>query len=344
MAPVDLRSDTVTVPTDAMRRAMAEAEVGDDVYGEDPTVRGLQEHVAGMFGRDAALFVTSGVQANLLGMHVLARPGTEVLVEQDAHLVAFEVGSSAMFAGVQWRTVSGDRGRLRPDVVAASLRPGTFPFTEVSAVALEETTNLAGGSFLGAAGVAAVRDIAAARGLSTWLDGARLFNAIVAGGGSPADYGAAVDALTFCASKGLGAPVGSVIVGDADVIEEATAWRRRHGGAMRQVGVLAAAARHAIDHHVDRLAEDHANARFLAEALADAHPGSVDPDLVDTNILYVTTAPDAASEVVARCREDGVLVSGFGSDRLRLVTHLGIERPHVETAAGSISSALAATA
>ncbi|MFT5223295.1 MAG: threonine aldolase, partial [Glaciecola sp.] len=318
MTHVDLRSDTLTRPSGAMRRAMASADVGDDVYGEDPEVNALQEEVADRFGREAALLVSSGVQGNLLGMHVFARPGTEVVVEQDAHLVAFEVGASAMFAGVQFRTVTGDRGRLTPVIARTSLRPTSFPFTEVSAVAMEETTNLAGGAFQGAAGVAGVRDVARDRGLNTWLDGARLFNAIVAGGGSAREYGAAVDGLTFCVSKGLGAPVGSVMVGDRAAMDEAVKWRRRHGGAMRQSGVLAAAARYALANNVDRLADDHANAHRLAVGLADRRPGAVNPDDVDTNIVYVDTGERPAAAIQAACKTEGVIFGTMGESLIRL--------------------------
>lgn len=337
---VDLRSDTITRPTPAMRAVMAAAEVGDDVYGEDPEVNRLEEEVADRFGREAALFVSSGVQGNLLGMHVLGRPGTEVVVEADAHMVAFEVGSGAMFAGVQWRTVAGDQGRLNAELLRANLRPGTFPYTQVSAVCVEETTNLAGGTFAGAEALGRVRDVAHAAGLNVWMDGARMFNAVVAGGGTEREYGAAVDAFTFCVSKGLGAPVGSVVVGDQAVIDEARMWRRRHGGATRQAGILAAAARHALAHHVERLAEDHANARQLADAIAARHPAAVTPAAVATNIVYVDTGDLFAADVVARCKSQGVLVSAMASNRVRVVTHLDADAAGVARAADVLADAL----
>lgn len=337
---VDLRSDTVTKPTRQMRHAMASADVGDDVYGEDREVNALQEEVADRFGREAALFVTSGVQANLLGMHVLARPGTEVLVEQDAHMVAFEVGSGPLFAGVQYRTIAGDRGRLSRALVEAHLRPGTFPYTEVSAVCAEETTNLAGGAFSGATELGDLGEAVRGRGLRLWLDGARLFNAIVAGGGDARDYGAAADALTFCVSKGLGAPIGSVVVGDADVIDEARMWRRRHGGAMRQSGVLAAAARHALAHHVDRLQEDHDHARRLVEGVAAAHASAVRVEDVVTNIVYVDTGDREAAEVAAACRERGVLVGTMARNRVRLVTHLDVDAAGIDRAVAALVAVL----
>jgi len=322
--PIDLRSDTVTRPTDAMRKVMAQAEVGDDVYGEDPSVRALQDAAAGLFGREAALFVSSGVQANLLAMHVWGRPGTEVVVHEDAHLVAFEAGSSALFAGVQWRTLGGDRGRLDADDVAASLRPASFPFTEVSAVAIEQTTNLGGGVYLAVAELQALRDVTLQRGLALYMDGARVFNALVATGEKAATYGALVDGMMFCTSKGLGAPVGSLLIGDADAIEVAHGWRRRHGGAMRQAGVLAAASLYALEHHVDRLAQDHDNARLLAAGLAERHPGCCDPTDVWTNIVYVDTGHVPGSVVIDAARREGVLVGSMGPTLLRLTTHLDV--------------------
>ena len=222
---VDLRSDTLTRPTDGMRRAMADAEVGDDMYGEDPTVNRLQEVAAERFGREAALFVPSGVMANLLWTRVLAPPATEVVIERWGHAVGYEDGAGAANAGVQYHTVDGDRGRLDADRVRAVLRPDGFPYVRVAMIAAEETTNRGGGAVHGPERLAGLRDLAAERGAALHVDGARIFNAVVATGVDPRDYGAVATGLNFCLSKGLGAPVGSVMVGDADAIAEARTWR-----------------------------------------------------------------------------------------------------------------------
>jgi threonine aldolase len=323
-AVVDLRSDTVTRPTPAMRRAMAAADVGDDVYREDPEVEALQEEVADRFGRQAALFVPSGVMATQIWLRVLARPGTEVVCESDAHVVAYEAGAAAINAQVQFRTVDGDRGRLDPDRVRASLRPASFPYTEVAAISVEETTNRGGGAIHGLDRLRALRKVADARGLALHGDGARIFNALVATGTDPADVGGVFTGFSFCLSKALGAPVGSMIVGDADAIEEGRGWRRRFGGAMRQVGVLAAAGRHALANHVDRLAEDHANARRIAEIIAGTAPDAVRVDEVETNMVYVETARPAA-QVLDELQAHGVLAGAMGEHLVRLVTHLDVD-------------------
>ena len=274
---VDLRSDTVTRPTAAMRHAISAAEVGDDVYGEDPSVRDLEVAVADRFGREAAVFVPSGIMATQILLRALTRPGTELVCESNAHVVAYEVGAAAINAQVQTRTVDGDRGRLDADRVLAALRPDAFPYTEVAAISVEETTNRGGGAVHGLARLQALRAVADERGLALHGDGARLFNALVATGEDWVEVGRTFTAFSVCLSKGLGAPVGSLAIGDAAVIDEARRWRRRFGGAMRQAGVLAAAGLHALEHHVDRLAEDHANARTIATMVADGIPGAVDP-------------------------------------------------------------------
>ncbi len=324
-ATVDLRSDTVTRPTAGMRRAMAEAEVGDDVYGEDPTVTALERRVAEMFAREAAVLTPSGLMATQILLRALTRPGTEVVCESDAHVVAYEVGAAAINAQVQFRTVDGDRGRLDADRVRAALRPPTFPYTEVAAISVEETTNRGGGAVHGLARLRELRAVADERDLAFHGDGARLWHALVATGEDPAAVGRTFDAFSVCLSKGLGAPVGSLAVGDAAVIDEARLWRRRFGGAMRQSGVLAAAGRYALDHHLDRLAEDHAVARALADRLATAVPGSVDPTSVETNMVYVDTGDRPATEVVADLGGAGVLVGAMGPHLLRLVTHLDVD-------------------
>lgn len=322
---VDLRSDTVTRPTSGVRQAMAAAEVGDDVYGEDPSVRALEEEVAGHFGHEAAVFVPSGVMATQVLLRALTRPGTEVVCENDAHVVAYEAGAAAINAQVQFRTVPGDRGRLAPDAVRAALRPAAFPYTEVAAISVEETTNRGGGAIHGLGRLRALRAVADERQLVLHGDGARLWNALVATGDDPVAVGRCFTALSVCLSKGLGAPVGSLAVGDTEVIAEARVWRRRFGGAMRQSGVLAAAGRYVLAHHVERLAEDHANARAIAALLAEAVPAAVDLDAVSTNMVYVGTGDRPAAEVVAALAVEGVRVGAMGPHLLRLVTHLDVD-------------------
>ncbi|MBY5164302.1 threonine aldolase family protein [Salsipaludibacter albus] len=338
---VDLRSDTVTRPTAPMRAAMAAAEVGDDVYGEDPTVNALQDHAAELFDREAALFVPSGVMANVVSVKVLTDPGDEVVVERFGHSVAYEDGAPAAIAGVQYLTVEGDRGRLSAEAIDAAWRPAGWPYPTTALVSVEETTNRGGGAIYGLERLRAIRDLLDTRGTALHLDGARIFNAIVASGVAPADYGPVPTSLNFCLSKGLGAPVGSMIVGDADFVDEARRWRRRLGGAMRQVGVLAAAGRYALDHHVDRLADDHANARLLADQLADRVPGSADPALVDTNIVFVDTGDHDAPTVAERAAERGVLFGPADAHTLRLVTSLEVDRAGAERAAHVIADLVA---
>lgn len=319
---IDLRSDTVTHPTAAMRAAMAAAEVGDDAYGEDPTVRRLEETVAEMFGREAAMLTPSGVMATQTLLATVCPRGSELICADDAHVAAYEIGSAAIIANVQLRTVVGDRGRLDAAELAAGLRPTSYPHTRLGGISVEESTNRGGGAIYGIPRLRELRAVATGQGVALHGDGARLFNAIVATGATPQAYGEVFDVFSFCLSKGLGAPVGSVAVGDRDVIDEARDWRRRLGGAMRQAGVLAAAGLYALEHHVDRLADDHANAARIAELLAQRVPGSVDPATVETNMVFVDTGRSNAVELAADMAKSGILVGATGPVTLRLVTHL----------------------
>lgn len=333
-APIDLRSDTVTRPTADMRAAMASAEVGDDVYGEDPTVRALEERVAGHFGKEAALFTPTGSMANVLAVRSVVGVGEEVLCESSAHIARAELGAHGAFTGLTMRTWTGTRGSLDLDAVGSLFAPDMGPFfVPTKAISIENTHNFGGGTVLPLADIEALRVFADSVGVAVHLDGARLWNAHVASGVPLERYGALVDVLAVCLSKGLGAPVGSLMVGTADAIDEARVWRKRLGGGMRQVGVLAAAGLHALDHHVDRLAEDHENARLLAEACG------VDPAGVDTNIVVVDV-PDAAP-VVAAARESGVLVSAVGPRTVRLVTHLDVSAGQAHEAAAVLGKVLA---
>jgi threonine aldolase len=328
---IDLRSDTVTRPTEAMRAAMASAEVGDDVYGEDPTVLALEEHVAGLFGKEAALFTPTGSMANVLAVRSLVGVGQEVLCEASAHIARAELGAHGALTGLTMRTWVGRPVDLAQ--VEAMFAPDLGPFfVPTRAISMENTHNFGGGAVTPIQDMQAVRRFADERGVGVHLDGARIWNAHVATGTPLADYGATADVLAVCLSKGLGAPVGSLVVGSADAIQDARVWRKRMGGGMRQVGVLAAAGRHALDHHLDRLAEDHEHARLLAEACG------VDPGTVDTNIVVVDV-PDAPA-VVDACRGEGVLVSAVGPRALRIVTHLGVDDADAKDAAAVLAGLL----
>jgi threonine aldolase len=339
---IDLRSDTVTRPTPGMRAALAAAEVGDDQYGEDPSVTALEEEVADLLGHEAAVLTPTGIMATQILLRALVAPGAEVVCEADAHVVAYEAGAAAINAQVQFRTVTGDRGRLDADRVREALRPVGFPNTEVGAISAEETTNRGGGAIHGLDRLRALRAVADERGLPLHGDGARLWNALAATGEDPGAVGSAFTALSVCLSKGLGAPVGSLAVGPAELIAEARRWRRRFGGAMRQAGVLAAAGSYALTHHRDRLVEDHANARAIADHLAASHPGLLDPTEVQTNIVYVPTGTRPAAEVIDALAADGIRVGAMGPFLLRLVTHLDVDAAGCRRAATTLARLLPA--
>jgi threonine aldolase len=293
---VDLRSDTVTRPTAAMRRAMAEAEVGDDVYGEDPTVNALEERVADLMGAEAALFVPSGTMGNQIGLRLVCEPGQEVLCDADAHIVTYEMGAAAALFGISTRTVvSQGPGRLDVDALVAQVRPkDDWHLTATAAVAVENTHNRGGGIVQPLDELKRLWDWSREAGVAVHLDGARLFNAAVASGTALSVYGGLADTASVCLSKGLGAPVGSVLVASAERIAAGRLWRKRLGGGMRQAGVLAAAGLYALEHHVERLAEDHAHARLLAERLGQ------DPARVETNMVVVDGVPAPAVAEAAR--------------------------------------------
>ena len=322
---VDLRSDTVTRPTDGMRAAMAAAEVGDDVYGEDPTVIALQERVADLLGQEAALFVPSGSLGNQLGIRLLVPPGYELICDSVAHVARAELGAAAVFSGITFRTWQASNGLLDVEAIRALVAPDAGPYlVSTAAIAVENTHNFGGGTVQPPGQLAAVRALAAQHGLKLHLDGARLWNAHVASGTPLAALAAGVDTVSVCLSKGLGAPVGSVLASSADRIAEARVWRKRYGAGMRQVGILAAAGLYALEHHLQRLADDHIRARRLAEALG------ADPAGCATNIVILDVA-DAAT-VAVKAAADGVLVSALGPRFLRLVTHLDVDDAGIERA------------
>jgi len=331
--PIDLRSDTVTLPTPAMREAMARAELGDDVYGEDPTVNRLEARAAELLGKEAALFVCSGTMANQVALGVLARAGEEVVCHEGSHCFNFEGGALAALWGIQPRALPGPRGILDPAQVEAAIRPDDDHFPRTRAVAIENTHNRGGGAVWPLEAVRAVSAVAARRGLALYLDGARLLNASVASGVAARDYAAGATLASLCLSKGLGAPAGSVLAGPRELVREARRLRKRLGGGMRQAGVLAAAGLFALDHHVARLAEDHAHARLLADRLAAA--GAEIPFPVETNMVFAAFPGRAAADLVGRFRAAGVLCNPEGSrpDLLRFVTHLDLSAAAVGEAA-----------
>ena len=332
---IDLRSDTVTRPSPAMREAMATADVGDDVYGEDPTVNALEAETAALFGLAGALYVPSGTMGNQIAVRLLVPPGDELVCDADAHIVSYEGGSAALHGGVQTRTPVAPRGLLTPEIVEPQLRTPDYHLVPTRAVAVEQTHNRGGGAVYPLDLLKDLRALTTSYDVALHCDGARIWNAHIAAGVPFAEYGALFDTMSVCLSKGLGAPVGSVVlVSDADRIPDARTIRRRLGGGMRQAGVLAAAGLYAIRHNIERLAEDHARARRLAEAVADVAPSVVTPALVETNIvtLDLTATPLDSAQLAADCRAEGVLVGASGAQRVRLVTNLDVDDAGVDRA------------
>jgi threonine aldolase len=338
---VDLRSDTVTRPTAAMREAMATAEVGDDVYGEDPAVNALEAEVAALFGHEAALFTPSGSMANQIGVQLLVPPATELLCDPDAHVITYESGATAAYGGVTTRTWPVAGGDIDPDQVAGMVRPDGFGAVPTRAIAVEQTHNRAGGAVVPLATMRRLREVADEAGVGLHCDGARIWHAHIADRVPLREYGRLCDTLSVCLSKGLGAPVGSLVVSSAERIARARLIRRRMGGGMRQAGVLAAAGRYALRHHIDRLADDHARAARLAAALAPY--GVVEASRIRTNIvpLDLTKAALDAPALAAAARPEGVLVSVLGPRFARLVTHLDVDDAGIDRAVEVLATVLA---
>lgn len=331
---IDLRSDTVTRPTEAMRRAMATAEVGDDLFGDDPTVNRLQDQVAGLTGKEAALYLPTGTLCNEIAMHVFARSGHLVVCEENAHTGDHEAASAALLSGIAFRRVAGGpRGLLTAAQVAAALEPDPYGMNVVDLVTIENTHQVGGGTPMPLADAQAIAKVCASHGVPLYLDGARIFNAAAVTGTSIAGYAAVADALMFCLSKGLGAPIGSMLAGDAAFIGEARRLKILFGAGWRQAGVLAAAGLVALAEGPDRLAEDHVSARRLAEGVAALLPGAVDLDGVQTNIVFVDTSATgrATGDWVAALAAEGVLASTVNG-RLRMLTHRDIAPGDVDTA------------
>jgi len=341
---IDLRSDTVTKPTPEMRRAMASAEVGDDVYGEDPTVNRLQERAAEMFEKEAALFVASGTMGNQIAVKVHTRPGQEVVIEERSHIYNYELGMASVLSGISFRTVrSSDRsGHLTWDEISVALKPkGSDHSAETGLICLENTHNFGGGSVMVAEKCGEICDQAHASGVLVHIDGARIFNAATAAGETVAELTRMADSVQFCVSKGLGAPVGSLLVGSRDFIDEAHLWRKRMGGGMRQAGIIAAAGLIAIEESPKRLFVDHEKAQKLALGLARLPGVSIDPEQVRTNIVIfdISGTGKSPAETCELMRARGVLASGFGTS-IRMVTHLDVSMDDVETAVMALREVL----
>jgi threonine aldolase len=342
---IDLRSDTVTKPTAAMRDAIAGAAVGDDVYGDDPTVNSLEERVAALFGHEAALFCPTGSLANQLSIRTLVKPGEELLVETRSHIVRAELGAAATFSGITTRTWPAEDGLLRAEDPLAIAHENAGPYLVSSkAIAVENTHNFGGGTVQPIAEIEKLSVAARARGIAMHLDGARIWNAHVASHVSFADYGKHFDTISVCLSKGLGAPVGSLMISTKERIQEARIWRKRYGAGMRQVGILAAAGHYALDHNISRLAEDHLRAQKIAQALAAIDPSLVDPKKVATNIVGLELAKVGitAAELASRCKEAGLWISALGPHYARLVTHLDFDDTQCDQAIEILKGALVA--
>jgi threonine aldolase len=342
---IDLRSDTVTKPSLAMREAMATAEVGDDVYGDDPTVNALEERVAAMFGHEAGLFSPTGSLANQLAIRTLVKPGEELLVETRSHIVRAELGAAASFSGITTRTWPSVDGLLKAEDPLAIAHENAGPYlVSTKAIAVENTHNFGGGTVQPIEEIAKLSAAARARGIAMHLDGARIWNAHVASGVSFSEFGKHFDTISVCLSKGLGAPIGSVMLSNKERVQEARIWRKRYGAGMRQVGFIAAAAHYALDNNIARLAEDHARAKQIAVALAAVDASLVDPAKVVTNIvgLDLSKIGITAADLTSRCREAGLWISALGPHYARLVTHLDFDDAQCDEAIAVLQRTLVA--
>jgi threonine aldolase len=342
---IDLRSDTVTKPSQAMRDAIASAPVGDDVYGDDPTVNSLEERVAAMFGKEAALFAPTGSLTNQLAIRSLVAPGEELLAETNSHIVRAELGAAAVFSGITTRTWPAKNGLLKASDALEIARPNSGPYlVSTTAIAVENTHNFGGGTVQPISEMAALKKGADEIGVALHLDGARIWNAHVASGVGFAEYGKYFQTISVCLSKGLGAPVGSLVLGSKEMIARSRVWRKRYGAGMRQIGILAAAGHFALDHNIDRLAEDHVRAKKIAIALASLDSSLIDPATVETNIVGLDLAnfSFSAADFAAACKEKGLLISALGPKYARLVTHLDFDDAQTDEAIEILKSCLKA--
>ena len=344
---VDLRSDTITKPVVAMRMAMASAEVGDDVYGEDPTVLALEDRIADLLGHQSGLFTPSGSMANQLGIRLHVGPGQELIADELAHVLRAEMGAAAVFSGISSRSWAAPRGLLDPAAPLGLMQPnaGTYQVS-TAAIVVENTHNFGGGTVQPLEAIRALREATQPLGIAMHLDGARLWNAHVATGIELADYGQQFDTVSVCLSKGLGAPVGSVLAGSREKIAEARVWRKRYGGGMRQAGILAAAGLWALDHHIQRLADDHARARAFSDTVASRFPGVIDPAHVQTNIVIadVGQAGWAAADFVTKAEQRGLRIYAVNEHAVRLVWHLDVDDADTRFAAELVNTMCAEAA
>ncbi len=330
---IDLRSDTVTKPSAQMREVMAAAEVGDDVYGEDPTINSLEERVAQLFGKEAGLFCPSGSLANQLSIRMLVAPGEELITETNSHIVRAELGAGAVFSGITTRTWLADRGLLSAADVLNIARPDSGPYlVSTTAIAIENTHNFGGGTVQPLDEIKNLRQESQALGIALHLDGARIWNAHIASGVEFKEYGKYFDTISVCLSKGLGAPVGSLMLSTKDRVIKARAWRKRYGGGMRQAGILAAAAHYALDNNLALLKNDHKRAKEIAIAIAAVAPKVINPDHVETNIvgLDITSMKITAAQLSEQLKASGILASALGPKYLRVVTHLDLTDSDIE--------------
>ena len=342
---IDLRSDTVTKPSLGMRDAISQAPVGDDVYGDDPTVNSLEERVAQMFGKEAGVFTPTGSLANQLAIRILVAPGEELLAETNSHIVRAELGAAAVFSGITTRTWPATHGLLVAQDALDIARPDSGPYlVSTTAIAVENTHNFGGGTVQPIGEIAALREGADALGLALHLDGARIWNAHISSGVSFADYGKYFDTISVCLSKGLGAPVGSIMLSTKERVSKARIWRKRYGAGMRQVGLLAAAGHYALDNNIQRLVEDHRRAKELAVAIATIDSTLIDPATVTTNIVGLDLANTSltAAELAKRCREAGLWISALGPKYARLVTHMDFDDAMCKEAVEILKIALVA--
>ena len=334
MEKIDLRSDTVTLPSPEMRRAMAQAPVGDDVFGEDPTVNELQEKTAALLGKEAALYVPSGTMSNQICLRLLTQPGDEVVCDRHAHVYRNEAAAGAVLSGLSFYPLEGDQGRISRDQVATAVLPENIHFPRTRVVALENTNNRGNGSVYDLDEIRSIAALARENGLFMHLDGARLLHACAAGGYSPQELASNFDTISICLSKGLGAPVGSVVVSDAERIRRAVKIRKQYGGGMRQAGILAAAGIYALEHNIGRLSQDHARAARLAQALAGMRLVRLDPGEVQTNIVIFDISPSkkTSAQIQKELEKEGVRVIPFGPTLLRAVLHLDIDDSDLDRA------------
>jgi len=332
---IDLRSDTVTRPSPEMRAAIAQAPVGDDVYSDDPTVNSLEERVAALFGKEAAVFTPTGSLANQLAIRMLVAPGEELICETNSHIARAELGAAAVFSGITTRTWLANRGLLNASDAMQLAKPDSGPYlVSTTAIAVENTHNFGGGTVQPIGEIAALREASSQRGMAMHLDGARIWNAHVATGITFTEYGKYFDTVSVCLSKGLGAPVGSLMISTKERVAKARVWRKRYGAGMRQIGLLAAAGHYALDHNIATLAEDHRRAKTLAAACASAAPTTIDPSTVETNIvgLDLTGAQLSAAQFATNAREKGLWFSALGPTYVRLVTHRDVNDSQIERA------------